>query len=662
MLKIDLKLSYPTKFAKLLYMLMCFGIFESMANTDALAKKYYTWKCYDDPILNEKFQDLADFVSNNPGWPNKRIKRNAEGCINDNDSPESIIAWFSDKDPLTANGLIYLIKSQKSKDKAIELFRKYWVKIHFNKIELQRILHIPIIRHAINRDYYYQKLNHLLYEEKYDQVKDLLHFTDHSLRELVNLRMELSKNSDVKHKGNHHVKHEHEINRKIEKNLASFKDDGGLYYQAIKWHLSQRNNDLALKMLLNSNFKEEEKEFAEKWWLLRNLLFRRLIEEKRYKDAYKIVKAHYLKEGEAFANAEWIVGWLALSFLKNPKEALDKFTKIYHKVQTPISLSTMAFWAGEAAKAMGSTKESINWYKKAVIHTTTYYGQLAESRLHSLKIKSDSKPEFIKHFNSDLKKSFDSKEVIRVLSKIAKKETQEFLLIWAIHLAETLTDPMEHALLIEFLGNHCSKPVAVWASKRGIKKNFILTSSAYPSLEKKYVKNLLNKMHNRDLIFALSHSIIRQESNFDPQVESSAKAVGLMQLIAATAHKEEKRLLHNYGIPVAKHHDLKHPEKNMMLGLSHVNYLWKEYKGCLVLMLCDYNAGDPALDEWIKIFGDPRDDGVDIVQWVECIPFGETRDYVKKVISGFYVYLRKLDVDHPFSHQDLLSIMKYRGD
>jgi soluble lytic murein transglycosylase-like protein len=172
------------------------------------------------------------------------------------------------------------------------------------------------------------------------------------------------------------------------------------------------------------------------------------------------------------------------------------------------------------------------------------------------------------------------------------------------------------------------------------KKKHMTFKVAYPLLRretrKATIERIVPKSQYGKLLMPLCHAIIRRESGFDEAALSSANARGMMQLVPASA-KEEARAIKRFGITISAN-NLYDKISNITLGASHIEGLLTNYQGSLILSLAAYNAGPKPVGEWIRDYGDPRTPGIDIVNWIECIPYAETRNYVQRVLENFIVY------------------------
>ena len=135
---------------------------------------------------------------------------------------------------------------------------------------------------------------------------------------------------------------------------------------------------------------------------------------------------------------------------------------------------------------------------------------------------------------------------------------------------------------------------------------------------------------------ALILSVIRQESNFDKKAKSRRGAMGYMQLMPKTARELGKILKVNFTLAQLKNN----PTLNIILGSEYLRRLIEKFDGSYVLALAAYNAGPLNVTRWMKNAGDPRKSEVDVIDWIERIPFRETRNYVQRVLENVSVYRR----------------------
>ncbi len=349
-----------------------------------------------------------------------------------------------------------------------------------------------------------------------------------------------------------------------------------------------------------------------------------------YSLAYQLVSNHGLTSGESFADAEWLAGWLSLRYLGQPQRAAEHFSHLSENVSSPVSLSRALYWRAEAAQALRQTAESERLFNEAARFNFTYYGQLAATRGDRTAVLS--LPETAQVSN-EARSRFDNRELVRALRLMAEVGAQRDFESIAFYLDDTLDDPMEIELLAQLAREQSYHRTALRSAKAGLFRNVVATSAAYPLIELPQTVQSQGRIEP-----ALVLAIIRQESEFDVSAISSANARGLMQLVPATAQAQARR----EGMTFQRSALTTDPQYNMTLGAAHLADLVDNFNGSYVLAIASYNAGSHRTREWIADFGDPRSPSVDVVDWIELIPFSETRNYVQRVTENLQVYRYRL--------------------
>jgi len=588
---------------------------------------YNMWK----RLLSEPSEsiEIIQFLQEHPNWPRKTtLVEILEKSLNDSENPK-VLDWFEKNPPLTAEGAVFyikiLLKTGKT-DEAHTLIRTTWKEKDFPKeLSFQfRKTYADVIQPEDDQ----ARVNRLLYKENVSASQEMMSWLNESQQDLVKTRLEL-------------IQEKPTAPQKLKNILTFIKDDKGLLFNQIKWNRRQRNDETAIDLIAQVSLdgNAEEMQFPDEWWVERNILGRRMIEAKRFDDALRVMKDHKLTRGENFANAEWLIGWLYLRFLNQPNKALDRFQNLYSKVGSPISKARAAFWAAEAAKTIGQTEEVRDWYKLASAHPATYYGQLAISKLNSMGIQP-TQTKFLQSLSvpPEIRKRFENRELVQVIKLIPKTEKEEFVTLFFIKLSEIIDDPVEQKLLVELAHKVGSSYAAVETAKKVSRAHIPMIPMAYPLLPPN-LRNTIKKIGNNSPFLAcFTHAIIRQESRFDPKALSSAGAQGLMQLMPATAQQEIRKLETIKGLRIPLSASLYNIDKNVSLGVLHIKQLLEEFNGSLILTIAAYNAGKKAVKEWIELFGDPTDSKIDIIDWIELIPYAETRNYVQRVMENFMMY------------------------
>jgi soluble lytic murein transglycosylase len=358
---------------------------------------------------------------------------------------------------------------------------------------------------------------------------------------------------------------------------------------------------------------------------------------------YRIASGHQSTEGVTFADGEWLSGWIALRFLDDYQQSYNHFTGLYTGVASPISKARGAYWAGRAAEEMGDLATAQNWYRAAASNLTTYYGQLAASRVGSRDVlqfapmPQPSKAERLK---------FEGRELVRVVRLLAQLDEADRARPFIQRLTDQTEEPTELRLIADLGHEIGHEDYAVMVAKAAHAKGVDLIDYLFPV-------RAIPKGDGPES--ALLLAVIRQESAFDVKAVSSAGALGLMQLMPSTAKHVAKTLKTKY-----RQKDLvKDGDYNIRLGRAYLKELLEFFDQSYVLAVAAYNAGPDRVNQWIQLFGDPRDYGVDVVDWVETIPLSETRNYVQRVMENLEVYRHRLGT--PQMVQSLQQDLTRRG-
>lgn len=356
---------------------------------------------------------------------------------------------------------------------------------------------------------------------------------------------------------------------------------------------------------------------------------RDLLEEGKPKKALSVIDGKYKQYGGGErADALWLSGWINLRFLDRPDRAISDFHKLFKNVGYPVSLSRAAYWLGRAYEEKRDRATATQWYKQAAQHYTTFYGQLA-----ALKINKDYVIELPRYSPPDIldAKDFVKDERIkaaRILDEIGHPEYGRLFLIR--YLGGAKRTPQDYALTAILAQQTVNYEWAVLAGKKASLVQLIIPQASYPILM--FTPRAPEK--------ALMMAITRQESQLNRYAKSPAGAVGMMQLMPETAKAAAGALGLNY-----RPKDLYDKDYNMRLGSYYINKRVTDLKGSYILGIASYNAGVGNALKWVKRFGDPRLAGNtdDIIDWIESIPFSETRNYVQRVLETTQVYRARLN-------------------
>jgi soluble lytic murein transglycosylase len=578
------------------------------------------------------FYDYQIFINRNESYPRiGRIKYLAEHKLStDKISPKKIIDWFGTNDPLSGYGSLILGESLiKSGDISLgtKFIKTGWVTAELSRSDM-KFFRKKYKKYLDSNDYI-KRADYLAWENKYWDLKRMLRYLPKDYQLLYTARQILMSKS-------------YGVDNAIKNVPTKLKNDSGLNYDRLKWRRKRGRTDSALEILLKIKNNKDYLVRPDKWWVERSIITRSLIYKKKYELAYKIASKHALTEGPEFAEAEWMSGWIALSFLNDPILAIDHFNNFYNNVGYPISLSRGAYWLGRSYEKIGNIDLSKKWFKEASNFMTTYYGQLAHLKINpNLNFELDEQmvP------NKEYKEYFEKKDLVKIVNLLDELDKDKYTKHILRHLANDKIDSGSEVLAAEL------------ASKIG-RYDFAIQISKFASYEKRFHNNYnypiistpeyINGRKIPETAFILS--IIRQESEFDLSANSHAGAKGLMQLMPYTAKVVSKQA----KLPYSKSRLTSDPEYNINLGSHYIAGLILEYDGAYPFAIAAYNAGPKRVRYWKKINKNPQKNQIDYVDWIELIKFKETRNYVQRVLENYNVYRYILE-KKPISVKDFFK-------
>ena len=562
------------------------------------------------------FYDYKIFIDKNEDYPRiGRIKYLAEHKLStDKISPQKIINWFGTSEPLSGFGKMILGESfilTGNKQKGMEFIKEGWISAELTKSELR--FYRKKFKKYLNAEDYIKRADYLAWNNKYWDLKRLLRYLPKEYELLYNARQLLMSRS-------------YGVDNAISKVPAKFKNDAGLNYDRLKWRRKRGRVDSSVEILTKIKNTEDYLVRPDKWWIEREIISRSLIYKKKYELAYKISSNHGMKEGPDFAAAEWMSGWIALSFLNDPLLAKDHFENFYDNVGYPISVARGAYWLGQTHKKLGYKELSDKWFKEASNYLTTYYGQLAFMELD---------PEGTFELSKDIEVSkeyrnfFFKKEIVKVIYLLDELDEDKYAKFMLRHLALDDIESGSEILAAELATKIDRFDFAIQISKIASYEKRFHNKYNYPIIS---TPKYINGRKIPESAFILS--IIRQESEFDLSANSHAGAKGLMQLMPYTAKLVAKQA----KLPYSKSRLTTDAEYNINLGSHYIAGLILEYDGAYPFAIAAYNAGPKRVRYWKKINKNPQKNQINYVDWIELIKFKETRNYVQRVLENYNVY------------------------
>lgn len=580
---------------------------------DPLAARVYYWMYYTEQDGPFVFSRVSSFARQVQDWPRHgRLRLAVERSIRDDAPADDVIAWFNDFPPQTVDAMNRYLKALQSRNltqKMAEVLNGWWGDATLTAAQQDQIMRD--YGRMIGTDAHKRRFNITLHRDQQAQARAIARVLGKGYPELAEARIALASGSAG-------------VDAAVSRVPPYLANDPGLAYERLRWRRQKNMDFRAIEILHNAPPANQIANPAD-WWRERHILTRRLMERKQFQSAYLLVKDHGMVEGVPFAEAEFLAGFLALRFLKKPAPAFEHFERLYNNSSTPITRSRAAFWAGMASAAMGAPKVAQQWYEAGAQYPTVFYGQLSLAKLGRDGEKVTGTPSLPAPVRLAFERD-DRIQIARLMRQAGNRaHASAFLRAYTDSADSAEQFHLAAALATEWDQLNDTVAVARSAQRKGI----VMADHVFPTM--------LNHVKGVNGEWALIHAIIRQESAFDQRAVSSAGARGLMQLMPATARETASKmgLRHNPDWLVDR------PDHNIALGNHYIKQMISRFNGNYPMALAAYNAGPGRVNQWVQMFGDPRSDDVDMLDWLELIPVAETRNYVQRVLEGVFIYRQK---------------------
>lgn len=577
---------------------------------EPLIAKYAAWLDHQRAAAKSDFSDITAFLEANPYWPRaSELRRNAEAAIDETVPGEDIRNWFERSPPISGAGaLAHLdaLHANGDRDRLAELTPRYWRTLSIDRHTETNFLR----RHGahLSKDDHRARLDRMIWTQNHGAAQRMLKRVDPQTAALGRARIALLRRSAG-------------VDGAIARVPENMRDAPELWFERLRWRRRKGLDSSASEILFDLSGMRPQ---PHKWAKESQILARRALANGHYSEAARLVTGHGLSAGAAFAESEFLAGWIQLSFLDAPNTAADHFATLYEGVRFPISRARGAFWNGRAASAGGNDTLAREWWQRAAEHPATFYGQQAQQYLGA----AAPRFEFARPADPLIREAFVSDELVVLVQRLHALGADASLRTFLLHLSG-LAKNVDERLLVAQLAAEVDRPrEAVRAAKRANQLDNIIGAAGYP------LWPLPKRTADAQLEDALILSVIRQESGFDRTAISRAGARGMMQLMPATAQQIAKGLSETYS----RSRLLTDPGYNIRLGGGYLAQMLERFDGSAPLALAAYNAGPHRVVRWVREFGDPRAGDIEMLDWIETIPFSETRNYVQRVLEAVPVY------------------------
>jgi soluble lytic murein transglycosylase len=581
---------------------------------DPLAKKAAIWVLADlcGPSLTFFEADRAQRELKD--WPreSRRIAAAEKLIETSGKSPREIVDWFAGREPQTAQGAMALASAYRSlgdAPKAAGLIRSWWRDRSF-EVEPQRAM-LTRFGDVLTVDDYARRADILLYGAQGPAARELIPLLPADQQAAAQVRIAFRSDSSG-------------AVAQADALPASVAQSPGVAFERAAY-LRRKGLDTLAQALL-PNFPKEivTPEQADRVWDERHRLVLAALKNGDGKAAYAAAADTGLTSGADAAEAEFYAGWLALTRLKDPERAARHFANLDRIGSSPITQARAWYWQGRAAEAMNDHNAANDFYAQASVHYATFYGQLAGEKLgQKLTLASDPT------ITAADRNRFERREAVQAMRLFYDQGLRDLFRTFALNLDDMLPSAAEEALLVDAMRGYGDQDTSMKVARAAAQRGFLLPERAYPYRAPPQAMNAAEP--------ALVLGITRQESGFDPLVRSGVGARGMMQLMPATAQIVARKTGVSYSPSM-----LDEPEYNMKLGSSFLGSLVDQFSGSYVMAVAGYNAGPGRPTQWSSYCGDPRGGTTDPLDFIECIPFSETRNYVMRVMEGMQVYRAKL--------------------
>jgi len=592
--------------------------------TDSAARNVLLWLiALNDPRAT--FMELDMALGELEDWPRDSfIRSEAESKISTSGlSAPFIISWFESNPPTTGRGHIAYAEALLEEGRTEEgedMLRETW---------RSRSLPLPIQRDVyrthqsrLTQDDHVARVDYLIWSNQRTAARRVAGLLTGAERNLADARLRLAGRQSG-------------VDRAVQRVPSSMMNDPGLVFERARWRRRSGMRDTVLPLLLQLPDQHTDLNALDLMWTERKLMILTLVRDREYETAYELARAHGMERGADFADAEFMAGWLALVHLDDAPAAMQHFTTLHDNVSTTVSLSRARYWMARAADALGDPQLAAQYYEDAGEHSTAYYGQLALAQLQGdqaeLAFEADPVP------TAETRQRFESRPMVQAMRRIAEQGEDYYYRLFSYRMDDMMEDPEEAVLLARLSQEYLYTRQAVRAAKAARQRGVILPQSAYPTIS---LPEQTSGLRPDD---AVVHSIIRQETEFWQHAVSGAGARGMMQMMPATARDTARSI----GEPYRYNWLTDDLDYNLTLGMHHLGEVLEDYDGSYVMALAAYNAGGHRVRRWVEDYGDPRDPDVDPIDWVESIPFSETRNYVMRVLENMQVYRTRLNGDAP---------------
>src|SRR6266404_2069313 len=584
---------------------------------DPVARKLVEWTILrSDETQSIDVSRYMAFITDNPSWPSiALLRRRAEATLwADRLDPAFVRAFFRKEPPTTTKGKFALARAmllQGDRAGAQSLVREAWRYDNFSS-DLENPA-LDVFKDLITPADHKARMDMRLYAEDIDGALRAANRAGGNAPDIAQARIAvISKAANAK--------------ALLDAVPPEAHRDAGYVFSRVQFLRRTNEASEAADWTLSLPAEHGQTIDTDQWWIERRLVARKLLDIGDAKTAYRVARDAAIPSKDNYrAEHQFTAGWIALRFLNDPATALAHFAKVAQGHSNPITLARAGYWQGRAAEALGRRDEARAHYEAAARYSTAYYGQLARARLGHKDIVVRPPPEP----PADRRDTLARLEVVRAIELLYAIDERDLVAGALADLGERSIDTVALAAIGEVAARHKDARAMLLLGKAALGRGLPLDHYAFPTVGIPEYRAI-----GPAIELAVVYAIARQESTFNPKTVSSARAMGLMQVTPEAGRYVTKK----FGAAFDEKRLLSDQTYNVQLGAAELGDLYVDYRGSHILTFAGYNAGRGRVKEWIAKYGDPRDPKVDPIDWVERIPFSETRNYVQRVLENLQVY------------------------
>ncbi|MDB5566180.1 MAG: Lytic transglycosylase, catalytic [Tardiphaga sp.] len=579
---------------------------------DPVARKLAEWLILRSDDNGASVERYRAFLAANASWPSQTfLRRRAEAALwDDHRDDDTVLGYFQNEKPLSAKGKFALARAlvaRGDRASAERNVRDAWRNDSISGDVESAALDLfgPFISPGDHK----ARMDLLLYGSDTDAALRAAKRLGAAQMALARARIGVTKKAS-------------NAKALLDAVPDELHSDPGYMFAKIQMLRRNENFSEAARLMISAPRDPARLHNLDEWWIERRLLSRKMLDVGEHRSAYLIARDAALPARDIYkTEQEFTAGWIALRFLKDPATAAQHFARIGVGSVNPTALARAGYWQGRAAEAAGRSQEARNAYTSAAEQSTSYYGQLARAKLGLPQIELNGAP-------GARGRGIERLEIVRAVQLLYALDEREIAIPIFGDMGEN-GDPEALVGLGELASRNGDARGMLLVGKAALNRGLPFDFYAYPTSGIPPYKSIGPEVEQ-----SIVYAIARQESAFNPAVVSPANAYGLMQVTPDAGRYVTKKYGATFDLTKLK----SDPVYNAALGAAELGGLIDDYRGSYIMTFAAYNAGRGSVRKWVERYGDPRDPKVDAVDWVESIPFSETRNYVQRIMENLQVY------------------------